>query len=210
MMNDEQDKVNVQISGGAEAQPVKRPRGRPRKIVDGSAPVVISKKPAKIVTQKSADQKEVVAAVSKPKETVVSATHQSSISSLKYIYATGRRKRAVARVFVYLDGKGEIEVNGKPIEDYFTAEILREVIEQPLRFSPVRKSVRIVVKVLGGGIYGQAGATRHGISRALLKIDETLRPVLRAKGYLTRDSREKERKKPGLKRARRGPQWAKR
>ncbi|MBI2552642.1 30S ribosomal protein S9 [Candidatus Uhrbacteria bacterium] len=202
--------MSAPVSGGAEAQPVKRPRGRPRKIRDGSAPEARPKKPAKTGARKITDQKAAASAIPKPEDTVADAISPEPISALKYVYATGRRKRAVARVFFYLDGKSEIEVNGKPLKDYFTAEMLREIIDQPLRFSSVRKSARIAVKVRGGGIRGQAEATRLGIARALLKLDENLRPVLRSKGYLTRDPREKERKKPGLKRARRGPQWAKR
>lgn len=207
MTNDDQSMTMTSPTPAAESTPavVKRPRGRPRKIVEGGVPVAPRKRA--VAPRRKVEDKTLRTPETLPTET---AARHAPVSSLKYIFAIGRRKRAVARVFFYLDGKGEFEVNGKPLRDYFPAEMLREIIDQPLRHSAVQNSARIVVKVHGGGIRGQAGAVRLGIARALVKLDENLRLALRGRGYLTRDPREKERKKPGLKRARRGPQWAKR
>ena len=129
---------------------------------------------------------------------------------MDYIFTVGRRKRAVARVFLYKEGKGEIEINKRPLEQYFPTSLLQEAVRASLVHSSMSKSVRIAAFVTGGGMTGQSEAVRLGITRGLLKLDETLRPTFRARGFMTRDPREKERKKPGLKRARRGPQWAKR
>lgn len=134
----------------------------------------------------------------------------SHVTPLKYIFAVGRRKRAVARVFLHHEGGGEIVVNKKPLAAYFPIEAWRARIMAPLLQTRYKTSVNINVSVSGGGLHGQAVAVQLGIARALLKLDETLRTVFRARGYLTRDPREKERKKPGLKRARRAPQWQKR
>ncbi len=127
-----------------------------------------------------------------------------------YIPAVGRRKSAVARVRVFPNGNGTIVVNGKDSNIYFGRETLASLIRQPLRAVDMASNFTITVKVVGGGVSGQAGAVRHGIARALLKIDETLRPTLRQAGLLTRDPRVKERKKYGLKRARKAPQYTKR
>ena len=127
----------------------------------------------------------------------------------EYYYGTGRRKRATAQVRLY-PGDGAIIVNGKLMEEYFTRE--RDILHliEPLKATGALGNFRITVKVRGGGISGQAEAIRHGIARALLKADPNLRPNLRRGGFLTRDPREKERKKPGLKRARKAPQYTKR
>ena len=128
----------------------------------------------------------------------------------RYHYANGRRKSAVARVRLY-PGAGEISVNGKPATDYFGGRIQHQaMIAQPLRLTNTTGSYNVIVNVRGGGVSGQAGAVRHGIARALTKADEDLRPVLKRAGLLTRDARVKERKKPGLKRARKAPQYTKR
>ncbi len=127
-----------------------------------------------------------------------------------YIPAIGRRKTAVARVRLFPNGNGSIIVNGKDSNAYFGRETLIHVIRQPLRLVGMADSLNVTVKVLGGGVSGQAGAVRHGIARALLKVDESLRPALRHAGLLTRDPRMKERKKYGLKRARKAPQYTKR
>ncbi len=124
-------------------------------------------------------------------------------------YGTGRRKHSVARVRL-VAGEGNIKVNGKNLEDYFNYETLIRDVKQPLVVTGNENKYDVIVKVEGGGYTGQAGAIRHGISRALLKADEEFRPALKAEGFLTRDSRMKERKKYGLKAARRAPQFSKR
>jgi len=122
---------------------------------------------------------------------------------------TGRRKRSIARVIIQ-PGKGKILVNGREIENYFPVEIVRQQAILPLTETKLSGSIDVRVNVLGGGISGQAGAIRHGIARALLEYDSGLRPTLKASGFLTRDSRKVERKKAGLKKARRAPQFSKR
>lgn len=125
------------------------------------------------------------------------------------IWATGRRKAAVARVRIK-PGTGKVEVNGKKLGSYFPTETIATFIFQPLAVTGSEKSVDIFVNVRGGGISGQAGAMRHGIARALVKMDETLRPVLKGSGLLTRDARVKERKKAGQPGARKRFQFSKR
>ena len=126
-----------------------------------------------------------------------------------YFYGTGRRKNSVARVRVY-SGTGKIIINYRDIDDYFGLETLKLIVRQPLVVAGVEGKFDIVVRVSGGGVSGQAGAIRHGLSRALLVYDENLRPELKKAGFLTRDPRMKERKKYGLKAARRAPQFSKR
>lgn len=126
-----------------------------------------------------------------------------------YFYGTGRRKKSVARVRVYA-GTGKITVNDRDIDDYFGLETLKLIVRQPLALTGTADKFDIVCKVAGGGVTGQAGAIRHGLSRALLQYDENLRPALKKAGFLTRDPRMKERKKYGLKGARRAPQFSKR
>ena len=127
----------------------------------------------------------------------------------QYYYGLGRRKCAIAQVRLFPSGDGQVIVNGRPSREYFGREALDIVLRQPL--SAVEGSAyNVVVKVIGGGLTGQAGAIRLGIARALLVVDEQNRPALRARGLLTRDARVKERKKPGLKRARRAKQFTKR
>ena len=130
--------------------------------------------------------------------------------STRYFYANGRRKSAVARVRLY-PGGGEITINGKPAIDYFGGRIQHQaMIAQPLRLTNTLNQFNVMVNVKGGGVSGQASAVRHGIARALTIADEDLRPALKRAGLLTRDARVKERKKPGLKRARKAPQYTKR
>ena len=131
-------------------------------------------------------------------------------SKKKYFYGTGRRKSSVARVRVYENGTGAITINGRDIDDYFGLETLKLIVRQPLVATNTLGKVDIEATVAGGGVSGQAGAIRHGISRALLVVDESYRPALKAAGFLTRDPRMKERKKYGLKAARRAPQFSKR
>ena len=130
-------------------------------------------------------------------------------SAKPYFYGTGRRKKSVARVRVY-PGTGSITVNGKDVDEYFGLETLKLIINQPFGVTGTTGKFDIVVNVNGGGISGQAGAIRHGIARALVLADETYRPALKQAGFLTRDPRMKERKKYGLKAARRAPQFSKR
>ncbi|MBQ7990206.1 MAG: 30S ribosomal protein S9 [Oscillospiraceae bacterium] len=130
-------------------------------------------------------------------------------SKVQSYYGTGRRKSSVARVRVY-PGSGKITVNGRDIDDYFGLETLKLIVRQPLVLTDKAEQFDIVCNVKGGGVTGQAGAIRHGLSRALLVFDPELRPVLKKAGYLTRDPRMKERKKYGLKAARRAPQFSKR
>lgn len=126
-----------------------------------------------------------------------------------YFYGTGRRKNSVARVRVY-NGTGKITINGRDIDDYFGLETLKLIVRQPLAVAEVEGKFDLVIRVGGGGVSGQAGAIRHGLARALLQYDENLRPALKKAGFLTRDPRMKERKKYGLKAARRAPQFSKR
>ena len=126
-----------------------------------------------------------------------------------YFYGTGRRKSSVARVRVY-NGTCKITINDRDIDEYFGLETLKLIVRSPLAVAGVEDKFDIVVRVVGGGISGQAGAIRHGLSRALLQYDEELRPALKKAGFLTRDPRMKERKKYGLKAARRAPQFSKR
>ena len=131
-------------------------------------------------------------------------------SKKKYFYGTGRRKSSVARVRVYENGTGNITINGRDIDNYFGLDTLKMVVRQPLVTTDLLGKVDVVVTVCGGGVTGQAGAIRHGISRALLLVNGEFRPTLKAAGFLTRDPRMKERKKYGLKAARRAPQFSKR
>ncbi|MFT6188403.1 MAG: small subunit ribosomal protein S9 [Oleispira sp.] len=124
-------------------------------------------------------------------------------------YGTGRRKTSTARVFLR-PGTGTIQINKKAIEAYFGRETARMVVRQPLELTESLEKFDVIVNVKGGGGSGQAGAIRHGITRALMQYDETLRPALRAAGYVTRDAREVERKKVGLRKARKKPQFSKR
>ena len=131
-------------------------------------------------------------------------------SKRKYFYGTGRRKSSVARVRVYENGTGSVTINGRDMDEYFGLDTLKLVVRQPLTTTDLLGKVDVVVTVAGGGVSGQAGALRHGIARALLLASEDNRPILKKAGFLTRDPRMKERKKPGLKAARRAPQFSKR
>jgi small subunit ribosomal protein S9 len=124
-------------------------------------------------------------------------------------YGTGRRKKSVARVRL-VPGDGKIVINDRPIDEYFGLETLKVIVKQPLTLTNTLAKFDVLCKVIGGGFTGQAGAIRHGIARALLKADEEFRPALKKAGFLTRDPRMKERKKYGLKKARRAPQFSKR
>lgn len=126
-----------------------------------------------------------------------------------FFYGTGRRKHSVARVRLY-EGTGKITINDRLMDDYFGMETLKLVVRQPLELTKMAAKFDVVANVKGGGFTGQAGAIRHGIARALLQVDEQLRSVIKKEGCLTRDPRMKERKKYGLKAARKAPQFSKR
>lgn len=130
------------------------------------------------------------------------------MSATQY-YGTGRRKTSTARVFLQ-NGNGSITINKRPIDQYFGREVARMIVRQPLELVEMLEKFDVNVTVAGGGSFGQAGAIRHGITRALMEYDETLRSPLRKAGYVTRDSREVERKKVGLRKARKKPQFSKR
>ena len=127
-----------------------------------------------------------------------------------YFYGTGRRKSSVARVHVYPNGSGKITINGRALDNYFGLDTLKFIVSQPLVTTDMADKVDVEATVIGGGVTGQAGAIRHGIARALLNVNEEFRPLLKKEGFLTRDPRMKERKKYGLKGARRAPQFSKR
>ena len=131
-------------------------------------------------------------------------------SKKPYVYGTGRRKSSVARVHLFPNGTGQITINNRDIDSYFGLETLKLIVRQPLVSTTTIGRVDIDATVIGGGVTGQAGAIRHGLSRALLKLNEEYRPILKKAGFLTRDPRMKERKKYGLKAARRAPQFSKR
>ena len=131
-------------------------------------------------------------------------------SKRQYQYGTGRRKSSVARVRLYQGGTGSITINGRDIDEYFGLDTLKLIVRQPLVTTDLLGKVDVVVTVAGGGVSGQAGALRHGISRALLLVNPEYRAILKKAGFLTRDPRMKERKKYGLKAARRAPQFSKR
>ena len=124
-------------------------------------------------------------------------------------YGTGRRKTSTARVFIK-KGSGNIVINDRPIDEYFGREVARMIVRQPLVVAEAQEAFDVKVTVKGGGSFGQAGAIRHGLTRALMEYDENLRKPLREAGYVTRDSREVERKKVGLRKARKRPQFSKR
>jgi small subunit ribosomal protein S9 len=124
-------------------------------------------------------------------------------------YGTGRRKKAIARVYL-VPGKGNVTINKRSMDEYFGLETLKVIVRQPLVATETADKFDVIVNVKGGGYTGQAGAVRHGIARALLQVDSEYRPVLKKSGFLTRDPRMKERKKYGLKAARRAPQFSKR
>jgi small subunit ribosomal protein S9 len=166
-----------------------------KKIVTEEAPAAVEKAEAVVAIEVPAAKEVPIAAAPAKKD---------------YIYALGRRKRAIAQVRLTPGGKGEIMVNGKTYVDYFTSVEMRQAVLTPLKAVGQDDKVTISIVAYGGGMSGQADAARLGISRALIKLNETFRSTLKKMGMMTRDPREKERKKYGLKKARKGPQWAKR
>lgn len=168
-------------------------------------------KPKKVVSKKPASPKKTVSKVAKEpaKEHEVTVTKEGK--GERYVYAVGRRKTAIAQVRLYPSAtEEETLVNKLPIGKYFGTETLKAVALTPLKASGMEATCKVTVVVRGSGLQSQAGAVRLGIARCLIKRDPLLRPTLKALGYLTRDARAVERKKPGLKKARRAPQWAKR
>ncbi len=165
-----------------------------------------AKKPAKL-TRKTKSKTPVVAVINKSESIKLEQTKKSK--QVGYFVAVGRRKEAVARVRLN-SGTGEIIINNIPFNQYFPIFEHQFIVRQPLQASGLESGVKVSVKVAGGGKSGQAEAVRHGIARALILMDPSLRKILKPLGFLTRDARVKERKKPGLKRARRAPQWQKR
>ena len=131
-------------------------------------------------------------------------------SKKPYFYGTGRRKSSVARVHLFPNGTGAVTINGRDIDEYFGLETLKLLVRQPLELTGTIGRFDVIVNCKGGGFTGQAGAIRHGIARALVKANEEYKPAIKKAGYLTRDPRMKERKKYGLKAARRAPQFSKR
>ena len=131
-------------------------------------------------------------------------------SKRPYVYGTGRRKSSIARVRLYPNGTGKITINNRDIDDYFGLDTLKLIVRQPLVAIDALDKYDMVISVSGGGVSGQAGAIRHGAARALLNVSADYRPILKKAGFLTRDPRMKERKKYGLKAARRAPQFSKR
>ena len=131
-------------------------------------------------------------------------------SKKNQIWGTGRRKKSIARVRLIPDGSGKIVINGKTIDEYFDLETLKIIVRQPLVLTETQNKFDVYVNVYGGGYTGQAGAIRHGLSRAMVIYDEKLKPEIKKAGFLTRDPRMKERKKYGLKKARKAPQFSKR
>ena len=136
-------------------------------------------------------------------------TKTSKVKNVQFL-GTGRRKKSIARVRLLPNGTGKITVNGKDIEEYFGLDTLKLIVRQPMELTNTQDKYDVMVNVIGGGLSGQAGAINHGISRALVLAEENLKPELKKAGFLTRDSRMKERKKYGLKAARRAPQFSKR
>lgn len=166
------------------------------------------KKPAtkKAVKEEKTVVKEKAVAEKKP------ATKGKTIKFAKFLQytGTGRRKQSIARVRLIPNGKGDFQINGKHIEEYFNQPLLRVIACQPLELVGATAKYDVKVIVNGGGLTGQAGAIRHGVARALVKADEAYKAELKKAGFLTRDARAKERKKPGLKKARKAPQFRKR
>jgi len=148
-------------------------------------------------------------AVKKVKKTAKKETKEVK-KLARYFEATGRRKTAIARVRLQAQGQEEFLINGKPLEKYFPVLELQQIVKESFNKAACLDKFRVQVKAKGGGLHAQAEATRHGISRALIKFDSSYRKILKKAGLLTRDSRMRERKKFGLKRARRAPQWQKR
>jgi small subunit ribosomal protein S9 len=175
--------------------------------------VVKAVKPAKVEKAVKAVKKAVVKTTDKPlaasRASGQAVVKAKALPDHKFVPAMGKRKTASASIRMRQNGTGQIIINGKSLNEYFPTAYQRKVVEQPLK-QTVLQNMDFSILVKGGGKTGQADACRLGIAKLLIKLDPELRPAMRAKGWVTRDSRKKERKKPGLKRARRAPQWSKR
>jgi small subunit ribosomal protein S9 len=170
----------------------------------------VTKAPAVKKTAKvSVEKEETVKKVTKATASTRSSVESKKVADTKYVPAMGKRKTASASIRMHANGSGIITINGQTINDYFTTDYQKKVIDQPLKHTGM-KDMDFSILVKGGGKTAQADACRLGIAKLLIKLDPELHPTMRAKGWVTRDSRKKERKKPGLKRARRAPQWSKR
>ncbi|MFH1565138.1 MAG: 30S ribosomal protein S9 [bacterium] len=172
--------------------------------------ITTKKEAKKIVKPAVKEEKSLEEETKKPVKVSVSQDQDIKVRNVNYIRAVGRRKTAVARVRLFKSGKGNITVNNKDWKNYFPTASLQYTVFSPIKLASLGNDIDFTIKVVGGGSSGQADAVRHGIAKALLKFNEELKPSLRKSGFLSRDSRKKERKKPGLKRARRAPQWKKR
>jgi small subunit ribosomal protein S9 len=176
-------------------------------------PTKAIKKPAVKKTEKEVEEpKKAVKKVIKTielKDVEIESAEKDAKKKNEYLYAVGRRKTATAQIRLYKKGEGKITVNQKPIEQYFTVEE-QDIVKTPLKLIGQFEKLDVTVRALGGGKHSQAEAVRHGISRALIQLNPNFRKPLKKAGFITRDPRKKERKKPGLKRARRAPQWQKR
>jgi len=199
-MTEPKKKEEKEVSGKAEAKAVKA-----KKEVKPKAVKTVKKTPAKKEPAATEEAKATTLAVEKDQQAAAKNAKGGS-----FIPSVGRRKRAIARVRLIRNGKGTVSVNGKAMEEYFTTYDLRTQVVAPLKAVGQDTAVDVSVKVLGGGIRGQAEAIRHGIARSLIVLNPTFRKTLKKLGYLSRDPRQKERKKFGLKGARRAPQWSKR
>jgi len=167
---------------------------------------VVVKAPVRKIIHKKPEVKEVV----KILEPIVVVQDKEKVIAGDYLGAVGRRKTSVARIRIFTKGEKKVTVNGKSLDQYFGQPVLQKIIMDPLEKMNVLDKFGVTILVRGGGLSSQAGAIRHGISRALVKFNIDFRKRLKRAGFLTRDSRERERKKFGLKRARKAPQWAKR
>lgn len=164
----------------------------------------------KEVKKKAPAKKPAVKKVAKADEATSTASVVETSKGSSFIYALGRRKTAIAKVRLIMNGKGLITVNGRPMEEVFNTYESRMMVNSPLKMSGLEGTLDVSAETNGGGILGQAEAVRLGISRALIELNPTYRTVLKKLGFLMRDPRAKERKKPGLRKARRAPQWGKR